>query len=69
MRISVLTLLVLFFFFPYVSALTIHGVQVSDVYLGDNDVILVVTNEILNPGMCPGDAFNYRTARLSPVDH
>ncbi|WP_456421896.1 hypothetical protein [Thermococcus sp.] len=58
MRISALTLLVLFLFFPYVSALTIQGVQVSDVYPGDNGVILVVTNEILSPGMCPGDAFN-----------
>lgn len=58
MKTSVLMLLVLSFSLSYVSAFSIHGVQVSEDYLGDNGVILVVTNEILSPGMCPGNVFN-----------
>ncbi|WP_297500876.1 CGP-CTERM sorting domain-containing protein [Thermococcus sp.] len=58
MKTSVLMLLVLSFSLSYVSALSINGIWVSKVYSGDNGAIIVVTNEILSPGMCPGDVFN-----------
>lgn len=58
MKTSVLMLLVLSFSLSYVSALSINGIWVSKVYSGDNGAILVVTNEILSPGMCLGYVLN-----------